>query len=53
MLFNTIMLMELRREMKCKEENQQDDVWLINSEKIEEYSICSPESNLRTVLLNN
>jgi hypothetical protein len=49
-LVNLIMSMEIKRELKVKEENNEDEVWLINCDKIEEYSTFFPKNNLKAIL---
>lgn len=42
-------MMQLREELKAKEETQEDEVWLLACDRIEDYTIFFPENNLKTI----
>jgi hypothetical protein len=48
-LVKNIMMMELRQEMRDKKEMQTDEVWLLNCDRIEDYTIFFPENNLKAI----
>jgi hypothetical protein len=42
--------MELRQELKMKEELMNDEVWLLACDRGEDYAIFFPESNLKNII---
>jgi hypothetical protein len=50
-VFTSLKMMQLRDELKAKEESQEDEIWLLACDRIQDYTIFFPESNLKAIMI--
>ena len=44
-------MMQFRDELKTKEETQEDEIWLLACDRIQDYTIFFPENNLKAIMM--